>query len=366
MKKKKLKSILGVMLAAVLLVCCLGGCTQPEQSSEAPRDSTSSGSDPTVNLADIKIGYLVKTLSGAYWQAYAEGAKAAAKDLGVQIDVRDVPTESDFKAQYDVAMTMINQNYSAIVAASITNTNLIPAMAEANKKGIPWVVVGEEQDAPTLQQQNAHYVAQCRLAFYDEGVIAGEYIAEQLSGKGKVAIIEGMAGTSANTDRIAGFKAAIAAHPEINVVASQPGEWMREKARDVTAAILQANPDIKGIFALNDTMALGVVAAIDQAGKKGEIAVIGDDGTKEAFESIIAGHMSATIDGVAWQIGYFSVCAAVKAVVEDEDKLPDYSLKPALITKDNVNEAMQLSPKPISKMSEININPYLPIKGITK
>lgn len=317
-----------------------------------------------VNVADIKIGYIVKTLGNPNWQTYEAGARAAAKDLGIRLDVRDVPTEDDFKGQLDVAMTMANQDYDAIVAASITNTNLIPAIAVANEKGIPWIVVSEDQDPNVLKQSNAYVTARCRLSFYDEGVIAGKYVAEQLGGEGPVALVEGLAGTSATRDRIAGFTDTVNNYPGIKIVASQPADWKRETARDVSAAMLQANPDIKAIYALNDTMALGVAVAIAQAGKTGEIILLGDDGSKEAFEAILNGQLTGTIDGVAWQIAYYSVHAAVKAVVEKADTLPDYSLTPGLITKENAAEALKVAPAPVAEMFEINKNIYLPIRGV--
>jgi ABC-type sugar transport system substrate-binding protein len=363
MKRKSVLFLMSIVLIIVFTVCVASNCTG--KTSSVGENKESNHITGAVNVADIKIGYIVKTLGNTFWQTYEAGARAAAKDLGIKLDVRDVPTESDFKAQLDVAMTMVNQDYNAIVAASITNTNLIPAIAEANRMKIPWIVVSEEQDTDVLKQSNAFVTAQCRLSFYDEGIIAGKYVAKELRGAGQVAIIEGMAGTSATRDRIAGFTDAIADYPNIKIVASQPADWMRERAHDVTASILQANPDIQAIYALNDTMALGVVAAIEQAGKSG-IIIVGDDGTQEAFQSIKEGKMSATIDGVAWQIAYYSVHAAVKAAVEKTEILPNYDLTPGLVTKDNVQEAIDLAPKPVQEMFEINKNIYLPIPGIKK
>ena len=178
-----------------------------------------------------------------------------------------------------------------------------------------------------------------------------------------MAIIEGLTGTTATNERIAGFKEALEG-TNIKIVASQPADWLREEAKDVTLGILQANPEIKAIYALNDTMALGCVAALNQAEKLQDVLVIGDDGTNEAYESIQNKEMAATIDGVAWQIAYFSVHAAVKAVVEEKETLEDYDLTPGLITIDNVSEAMEEAPKPVQEMFDINKNIYLPIEGI--
>lgn len=362
MKRKAIQSVITVGLATILLLC---GCAQGTKEAEEkkPNKEEAGEKEETVKAEDIKIGYIVKCLSNTFWQTYQEGAEAAAEELGVQIDIRDVKSEDDYVGQLDVARGMVNQDYDAIVAASITNTNLIPAIADANKKGIPWIVVSELQDEEVLKEYDAKVTCNCRLSFHDEGVIAGEYVVEKLGGKGEVAIIEGLTGTTATNDRIAGFKEALDGS-DIQIVASQPADWLREEAKDVTLGILQANPDIKAIYALNDTMALGCVAALNQAEKLQDVLVIGDDGTNEAYESIQNNEMAATIDGVAWQIAYFSVHAAVKAVAEGKDTLEDYDLTPGLITSDNVSEAMKEAPKPVKEMFDINENIYLPIEGI--
>lgn len=352
-----------LLVSMLILVLILGACTQAEPTEEmsSPGDTNE---EETISAEDIKIGYIVKTLGNTFWQTYQQGAEAAAADLGVQVDVRDVPTEGDIKGQLDVAMAMVNQDYDAIVAASITNTNLIPAIAEANVKGIPWIVVSEAQDEDVLAQNDAYITAQVRLSFYEEGVIIGEYIAEQLNGEGQVGIIEGMAGTSAMRDRKEGVMDVFEAYPDIEIVASQPGDWQRELAREVAAAMIQANPEIDAIITQNDTMALGAAVAVEQAGKKGDILVTGDDGTPEAYEAIKNGDLAATVDGVAWQIAYYSVHAAVKAVVENAKTLPDFDLKPNLVTIENVEEVAAQMPKPPEYMFDVNQNIYLPIPGI--
>ena len=354
---RTVKAGIGILVAVFLVVGLLSGC-----ADNTPAPTSASGESSARDPSEIKVGYIVKCLSNTFWQTYEAGARAAAADLGIQIEVRDVPTETDMAAQLDVALAMVNQDYDAIVAASISNTNLIPAIAKANEAGIPWVVVSEAQDPDVLAQSNAHITCECRLSFYQEGVAAGGYVARELNGEGQVAIVEGLAGTSATRDRVQGFTDALK-DTNIEIVASQPADWAREEAHDVTATMLQANSEIKAIYALNDTMALGVATAVEQAGKTGEILVIGDDGTQEAFAAIQNGTMAATIDGVAYQIAYYSVCAAVKAIYEGEDAVEDYSLLPALIYAGNVREALDEAPKPIQEMFEINENIYLPIKG---
>ena len=364
MKSNSITKSISLLVNVIMIIGVISACapvqpaatTQPNPASTQPP----AGQTPTKK---IKIGYIVKSLGNTFWQTYQKGAEAAAQDLGVQVDVRDVPTETDIKGQLDVAQAMVNQDYDAIVAASITNSNLIPAIAKANQKGIPWIVVSEDQDQAVLDQNKAYVVTKCRLSFTDEGTAIGEYVAKKLNGKGEVGIVEGLAGTSATTDRNQAIKVVFAKYPDIKIVSSQPADWDRQKGHDVAAAMIQANPTINAIIANNDTMALGVSAAVEQAGKKGSIIVTGDDGTPEAYQAIKDGRLSATIDGVAWQIAYYSVYAAVKAVVTKEKTLPNDSLKPNLVESANVDQVIASAPKPPANMFDVNKNIYLPIPG---
>ena len=353
----KARTLLRWMVLAIVLMGMVGGVGVLFANGQK---------ESSASTAKIRIGYIVKTLGNTFWQKYADGARAAGKKLGVEVVVRDVPTEQDFAAQLNVAQAMVNEDFNAIVAASITNTNLIPAIAQANQKNKPWIVVSEDQDPQVLKQMNATVATRCRLSFYNEGLIVGKYIAGRLKGQGKVGIIEGMAGTSATTDRIQGIKDVFKDYPGITIVASQPGDWLREKAHDAAADMIQANPDINAIIANNYTMALGVAVAVDQAGKKGQIIVTGDDGTDEAYQAIKAGSLDATVDGIPYLIAYYSVYAAVKAVVENAKTLPNLDLFPALVTKDNVDDVMKTSPVPTQASFDQNKNIYWPIKGWTQ
>ncbi len=368
-RRSSFMAVLALATACVpLLTACGETASTPTIAASVSQatSTTSNNSSGSSGAKKLKIGYIVKTLSNPFWQTYEKGARAAASDLGVDIDVRDVPTEDDIKGQLDVATAMVNQDYDAIVAASITNSNLVPAIAAANKKGIPWIVVSEDQNQAVLDQNKATVTAKVRLSFYDEGVAVGEYIAKQLQGKGEVGIIEGLSGTSATTDRLQGVHDVFQKSPDLKIVSSQPGDWDRQKAHDVAAAMIQANPNIKAIIAQNDTMGLGAATAVEQAGKKGQILVTGDDGTTDAYDAIKNGSMAATVDGVPWQIAYYSVDAAVKSVAEQSKTLPNDSLKPNLVTADNLADVMKTIPKPPSNMFDVNKNPYLPIKGFSK
>jgi D-allose transport system substrate-binding protein len=360
MNRRNIHLFVSIFLVILVTVSsCMPGVAEP---SPVPKTDTQEGS--CINPSDIKIGVIVKTLSNTSWQSTAEGAYQAGKELGVIVEVKDVPTEQDFQKQLELGLNMVNQDYDAIAASSMTNTNMIPAIVEANKRGIPWISMAEENDPTVMAEQDAFETAFIKIYFYKEGLKIGEYVAEALGGTGKVGIVEGQAGNSATIARITGIKDALQNYPDIEIVASQPGDWDRQKALTVAANMIQANPDIKAIMANNDTMAMGVLQAVIQAEKLGEIIVTGDDGTIEALEAIQAGSMGATVNLGAWMLGYISVYAGTKAVVEKQNKLPEYELEPLLITKENVAQVLEIYPLPIQEFLELNSeHPYQPIQG---
>ncbi len=141
-----------------------------------------------------------------------------------------------------------------------------------------------------------------KIAFYigsdnfDGGKLAGQFIIERLKGKGKVAILEGVAGNDAAIKRKGGFMKAISDTKDIQVVASQAADWNRQKANDIFQAILTANPDLKAVFACNDEMALGAIAAMKNKGiDLNTIVVVGFDAVDEAIKAVELGELNATI-----------------------------------------------------------------------
>jgi ribose transport system substrate-binding protein len=119
------------------------------------------------------------------------------------------------------------------------------------------------------------------------GRLAGEYLAKLLGGKGKVVIIDHPVVTSVQ-DRTRGFMEAISKYPDIQVVDRPPGDGVRDKAMAVTETMLQKHPDLAGIFAINDSTALGALKAVESMGRT-NVVIVGYDGDPEARREILRG-----------------------------------------------------------------------------
>jgi ribose transport system substrate-binding protein len=339
------------VLAAVAGLTALAACSPAASNSSANASGASSGGysynsgdqslegtdattlDPLFTGLDkpdkqLRFGVVLKTLTNEYWQEVERGMKAAADKYGVELTVQAASGESAQSQQLSIAQTMIGQQFDAFLVSPESTSNLTPAIQQMQEKGLPIVNVEDARvDATT-------FVGPASLV---EGGKAGEYLASQLPDGGKVAQIEGAAGSSAAQLRTQGFKDAVSKAGNLDLVASVPGDWDASKAYDAASSLLKANPDLKAIYANNDTMALGVVKAVADAGRTGQVLVVGTDGVPSAIKAIEAGTLSATTTPQPYSQGYWAVQSAL-ALVQGKD-VPEFVLTSAvLVDKDNVGD----------------------------
>jgi ribose transport system substrate-binding protein len=276
---------------------------------------------------DVTIGSIMKYLGNQYWIALAEGQSDRAAKYGVTVDVQAASSESDQVGQLNAAETMLQNDYTALLVSPQSDTNLCPAVEK-----------GEAADVPVLNVNDAvlpgakQWVGPNQI---QNGISAAEYMIANLSAGAKVAVIEGQAGVYAAKQRTAGFTDTATAGG-LEVVASVPGDWDIAKARDAAATILQQYPDLAGFYANNDGMALGIAEAVNAAGLKGEVMVIGTDGIEDAYNAIRSGDLTATVDSYPYLTGQVSVDVALRILGGQTVPRAIYTPQ-ALITAENVD-----------------------------
>lgn len=277
----------------------------------------------------MKVGAVAKALTNEYWRSLGEGYKQLGEKVGVTVDLQAGQNENDQLAQLAIAENMLSSGYKILLVSPQTDSNLQPAVEAAEKAGVPVINVN---DAVIPSAKN--YIGNVQK---DNGVRAAKWFIENRKDGGKLAVIEGMAGVYAAVQRTAGFKETIAAEGKgFEVVASVPGDWDRQKSYDAATNIMQQNPDIIGFYCNNDGMALGVVEAVKAAGKADKIAVIGTDGISDAYASIKAGELTATVDSFPILTGEVALEVALR--LQAGQKLPRVVATPqALVTKDNLD-----------------------------
>ncbi len=302
MKKSIRKRVFYVLLASVLLLTgILAGC-----GGDTPGGGT--------GTAQADYAVILKTLSNDFWSTMKTGIEEEAEKQGVTVDIFAANSEEDTEGQLRILENCIAKGYKAIGVAPLSPTNLLNGVAQANQKGIYVMNIDEKMDMDTLKSVGGSVIAFATTDNVAVGEKAANYIISKLTSGGKVAIIEGKAGNASGEARKQGATDAFRAASSIDLVASQPADWDRQKALDTAASILQQNPDLRAFYCCNDTMALGTLQAVKNAGKLGEVLVVGTDGAAEAIESIRAGELTATVAQDSAEIGATSLRKMIEAV----------------------------------------------------
>ncbi|MEW1847653.1 D-ribose ABC transporter substrate-binding protein [Nonomuraea angiospora] len=276
---------------------------------------------------DVRIGLSVSTLNNPYFVQFRDGAQAEAKRLGVRLTVTDA--QNDPSQQVNQVQNFAGQNMKAIIVNPVDSDAVAPAVKAADRVAIPVIAADRGVNGAEVAQT----VASDNVA---GGRLAAQVLARLLGEKGDVAVLQGVPGTSASRDRGRGFDEGVAAYPDIKVVARQPADFDRAKGLDVMTNLIQSHPDLAGVFAENDEMALGAIKALGaRAGQR--VKVVGFDGTPDAIRAVRAGTLSATVAQQPRLLGQQAVDAAVKAAKgEDIPKAVAVPVKPA--TKENADQ----------------------------
>ena len=242
-----------------------------------------------------KVGF-AQTESNNPWRiAQTKSMQDKAAALGYQLVYTDA-AGSAAKQVADVN-SMIAQGVDLIFLAPREEKPLIPAVMAAKKAGIPVILLDRNVDQ-SLAKAGEDYVTFIGSDFIDEGKRIAEWLAKNANGKSKIIELEGTTGSSPANDRKKGFDEAITAAGGFTILASQSGDFARDKGRQVAESLLQAHPDADIIYAHNDEMAMGAIAALEAAGRKPgtDVIVLSIDGGKEAVQAVVDGKINAVVE----------------------------------------------------------------------
>ncbi|EPM7413974.1 ABC transporter substrate-binding protein [Klebsiella quasipneumoniae] len=220
------------------------------------------------------IGLMVQDMSNPFFSAMERNAKQAAAKIGATLNVQDA--QVDLANQNTQIDAFIQQKVDLIIISAVDESGIEPAIQRAKAAGIIVIAV----DTPARGAD-----AEIMTNAIQAGETSCEYLFSQMGGKGKVLLVDG---TPIQTiiDRIKGCKNVAQKYPDIKIVGQQASRNDRSSSLMVTTDMLTANPDVSGIFGMNDPSALGAVLAVEQAGKAGAIKVTGVDGSPEAVEEL--------------------------------------------------------------------------------
>ena len=275
--------------------------------------------------ANETIAVFTKNQTNPYFQAVRVGAEAAAKTLGANV-IQYIPTRPDsIPEQLSQVEDVIVKKPDAIVFIPVDSRALVPAVEKINAAGIPVTNI-------TDRIAEGKLVAYVGADDYNIGLSTARALLKAIGGKGNVVILEGVKGSLTNSDRVRGFNDALKEFPQVKLLASQPGNYQRLQALQVMENLIQSFPQIDGVLAANDAMAIGALEALDGANRKA--AVVGINGSREAIELIKSGRLLASGDFNGFIQGCYGVEIAVRNL-RKEGTPKEIILKPKVIDKTN-------------------------------
>lgn len=298
----KIKRLIGTILIGIAMVSMIG-CNPVNIDGEGDKNTSKSKT--------TTVGFSVSTMNNPFFVTLVEGAKETAKEKDVDLIVVDAG--DDVAKQASDIEDLMSKNVNVLLINPVDSDAIAPAVKDAIAKGIKVISVDRVVNGVDVD---------CQIASDNvEGAkMASEYLKELIGSGSKVAELQGVPGASATIDRGTGFHEI--ADTELEVVASQTGNFNRAEGMTVMENILQADNSILGVFAHNDEMALGAIEAITASNK--DIKVVGFDATDDAISAVNEGQLAATVAQKPDVMGKTAIEAAVQLLAGEsiEESIP--------------------------------------------
>jgi ribose transport system substrate-binding protein len=263
---------------------------------------------------EVYIPLVSKGFQHQFWQAVKSGAEQAAKDYKVKVTFEGPETEAMVDKQIDMLSAALAKKPQAIGFAALDSQAAIPLLKKAQAAKIPVVAFdsGVDSDIPVTTTTTDNKAA---------AALAADKMAELIGKSGEVALVVHDQTSRTGVDRRDGFVNRIkSAYPNIKIVSVQYGGGDQLKSTEITKSILQASPNLKGIFGANEGSAIGVVNGVKEMKRSGKVVIIGYDSGKQQKNAIMDGSMAGAITQNPVGMGYKTVEMAVKAI--KGEKLP--------------------------------------------
>ncbi|MET3380265.1 MULTISPECIES: ABC transporter substrate-binding protein [Variovorax] len=263
---------------------------------------------------EVYIPLVSKGFQHQFWQAVKSGAEQAAKDYKVKVTFEGPETEAMVDKQIDMLSAALAKKPQAIGFAALDSQAAIPLLKKAQAAKIPVVAFdsGVDSDIPVTTTTTDNKAA---------AALAADKMAELIGKSGEVALVVHDQTSRTGVDRRDGFVNRIkSTYPNIKIVSVQYGGGDQLKSTEITKSILQASPNLKGIFGANEGSAIGVVNGVKEMKRNGKVVIIGYDSGKQQKNAIMDGSMAGAITQNPVGMGYKTVEMAVKAI--KGEKLP--------------------------------------------
>ncbi|WP_279482143.1 substrate-binding domain-containing protein [Aureimonas sp. SK2] len=266
-----------------------------------------------------------------WYDVVRQGGQYAVDELakqGIKINmIWDQPPQADVADQNQRIEANIGRAPDGLAVACLDQATNVQLLTEAKEAGVNTITFNSfcSPDFAFVGQKDS----------YGDGYDLGKYLAEHIGGEGEVGILSGSLTATDHVERIKGFKKALEDFPNVKIVFEQPDNDVLEEAVSLTENALQAHPDIKGFFGSNASNPIGIARAVQNAGKAGDVAIVGMDDLPEAVDFVKEGVITALKAQRQWDIGYSAVKYLV-AMNQNHTIPMDHNTGSRLITKDNL------------------------------
>jgi galactofuranose transport system substrate-binding protein len=276
-----LKKITIAFCAVLLTACGSGG------STGAGGSGGGAAGDDTITMGFAQVG-----AESGWRTANTKSVQEAAKDAGIDLKFSDAQQKQE--NQIKAIRSYVQQKVDVIAFSPVVETGWDTVLLEAKRANIPVILTDRAIDS----DDTSLYKTFLGSDFVEEGKKAAEWLLENSTGPQKVVELQGTTGAAPAIDRKEGFEKAIASRPEIEIVASQTGDFTRSGGKQVMEAFLRSTPDIDVVYAHNDDMGLGAIEAIKAAGKVPgkDIKIITVDAVKAGMEALAAGEINFIVE----------------------------------------------------------------------
>ena len=279
-----------------------------------------------------RIVVIPKATAHVFWQTVHAGARAAGRESGVEIEWLGPAAETDFARQIEIVDSAITARADGIVLAPTEATSLVGVVERAAREGVPLVVFDSGIDTK-------EYVSFVATDNHEAGVKAARELGALLGGKGTVAMVKNVAGSSSTMERERGFEETLAAEfPQIIKVAEQYCNSDVAKALASAENILTAHPNLNGLFASAEPATVGVGRALRGRNLTGKVKFVGFDFSAPIEDDLRAGVIDALIVQDPFNIGYQAV-KAVLANIAGETPAKQIDTPATVVTGANIDSA---------------------------
>jgi ribose transport system substrate-binding protein len=274
------------------------GAAAPDLLSSLIGSAHAAGESKGKRVKMAFIQFMPHTVPAA-WSKGIEGVLRSQDG----VDYALLDGQGKVEVQISLMDTLINEGVGAIFLQPVDSVAVGPSIAKAKRAGIPVITLNiDASEKHAAHVEMSHFLGAKEIA---------KELGTRMGGKGKVVILNAPPGIIIRDMRTNGFVQGLKeSHPGIKVVADQSAEWSRKKAQDVFGTMLAANPDVNGVYGVNDSMALGAVDVARQKGLLGKLIIFGNDGEKDALESIEKGELTGTQYTDVYQQGRFAAVVA--------------------------------------------------------